>query len=248
MKLIIVDDEPKIRNGLAHLLATHCSWNVVGVCETAAEALSIMAREEIDVLITDIKMPEIDGLCLIEKIRDAHRNTEIIILSGYSNFRFAQRAIELGVRRYLTKPTNMRELLSLLEKLEIEKSCHKEKTEVTFMYTGDRIRQIPNLLVQQALEYIHLHYTGRLTIRDIAEHLAITPNYLSELFRIHLQMTLTEYVTGCRMEKACRLLRRPEYRVGDTAREVGFEDVRYFSSLFKKIYSMTPTEYRNQYV
>ena len=60
-----------------------------------------------DVIITDIKMPRMSGLDLIYKIRAVNAEVDVIIVSGYTNFSYAQRAIELGVTRYLTKPTNL---------------------------------------------------------------------------------------------------------------------------------------------
>ena len=91
------------------------------------EALEQLSVSYADVIITDIKMPEINGLDLINRIREKDENTKIIILSGYSDFSFAQRAIELGVTRYLTKPTNARELIGILE--EIEKNIQKHRSE-----------------------------------------------------------------------------------------------------------------------
>ncbi len=115
MKILIIDDEPKIRNGLSNLLSRREGWEVAGAYENASEALKYLAVNQVDVMITDIKMPEISGLELIARIRERDKKTAIIILSGYSDFQFAQRAIEPGVSRYLTKPTNSRELIRVLE-------------------------------------------------------------------------------------------------------------------------------------
>ena len=97
MKIVIVDDEPKIRNGLSKLLSSRPGFDITGVFENAMEALEQLSVSYADVIITDIKMPEINGLDLINRIREKDENTKIIILSGYSDFSFAQRAIELGV-------------------------------------------------------------------------------------------------------------------------------------------------------
>lgn len=99
MKIVIVDDEPKIRNGLSKLLSSRPGFEIIGVFENAMEALEQLSVSYADVIITDIKMPEINGLDLINRIREKDENTKIIILSGYSDFSFAQRAIELGVTR-----------------------------------------------------------------------------------------------------------------------------------------------------
>ena len=238
MKILIIDDEPKIRNGLSNLLTRREGWEVAGAYENAAYALKYLAVHQVDVMITDIKMPEISGLELIARIRERDKKTAIIILSGYSNFQFAQRAIELGVSRYLTKPTNPRELICVLEETEKKLGGKQEKEEDS--------GKIPNLFVQKAADYIKLNYSEKISIKEIADQLYLSPNYLSELFKKHTGKTISEYLTEYRLEKACQLLDHAEYRVGDVSGMVGIHDGRYFSNMFKKKYGMTPTEYRNR--
>lgn len=238
MKILIIDDEPKIRNGLSNLLTRREGWEVAGAYENAADALKYLAVNQVDVMITDIKMPEISGLELIARIRERDKKTAIIILSGYSNFQFAQRAIELGVSRYLTKPTNPRELICVLEETEKKLGGKQENEEDS--------GKIPNLFVQKAADYIKLNYSEKISIKEIADQLYLSPNYLSELFKKHTGKTISEYLTEYRLEKACQLLDHAEYRVGDVSGMVGIHDGRYFSNMFKKKYGMTPTEYRNR--
>ena len=198
MKIVFVDDEPKIRNGLSKLLSSRPGFEITGVFENAMEALEQLSVSYADVIITDIKMPEINGLDLINRIREKDENTKIIILSGYSDFSFAQRAIELGVTRYLTKPTNARELIGILE--EIEKNIQKPRSE------EKQEMKVTNLFVQN----------------------------------------VSEYIIDYRLEKACQFLKNPQLRIGEVSEKVGINDVRYFSSMFKKKYNLTPTEYRNK--
>lgn len=238
MKILIIDDEPKIRNGLSNLLTRREGWEVAGAYENAADALKYLAVNQVDVMITDIKMPEISGLELIARIRERDKKTAIIILSGYSNFQFAQRAIELGVSRYLTKPTNPRELICVLEETEKKLGGKQEKEKDS--------GKIPNLFVQKAADYIKLNYSEKISIKEIADQLYLSPNYLSELFKKHTGKTISEYLTDYRLEKACQLLDHAEYRVGDVSGMVGIHHGRYFSNMFKKKYGMTPTEYRNR--
>ena len=79
MKIVIVDDEPKIRNGLSKLLSSRPGFEIIGVFENSMEALEQLSVSYADVIITDIKMPEINGLDLINRIREKDENTKIII-------------------------------------------------------------------------------------------------------------------------------------------------------------------------
>lgn len=240
MDIVIVDDEPKIRNGLCRLLDNRNGWHVSGSYEDAVEALKSLALHQPDVIITDIKMPELNGLDMIGRMRESGQNVCIVILSGYSDFSFAQRAIELGVARYLTKPTNTRELIRVLE--EIEGKLDQEQGG------GGEKREIANLMVQKAMDYISLNYSGKISLKSIAAELYLSPNYLSELFKRHTQKNISEYITEYRLEKARKLLLQPEYKIADVSVLVGFGDARYFSSIFKRQYGITPADYRNRSV
>lgn len=253
MKLMIVDDEPKIRNGLLKLLGAREGWQVTGVFEDAHSALSALYEKEADVMVTDIKMPEVSGLELIRQIRERNQDIRIVILSGHSNFAYAQKAIELGVTRYLLKPTNPRELIAVLE--GIEKELFPATGDGTSGGTepegnADPVQEdgdgVGNLLVQKAIQYVEVHYGGRITLKDMSEELHLSPNYLCELFKRHTGKNLMEYVTEYRMKKAKTYLGNVEYKVSDVAEMVGYKEAKYFSSTFKKTYGMTPLEYRNK--
>ncbi len=240
MDIVIVDDEPKIRNGLRRLLDGRGSWHVSGTYEDAREALKSLALHQPDVIITDIKMPELNGLDMIGRMRETGQKAYIVILSGYSDFGFAQRAIELGVTRYLTKPTNTRELTGVLE--EIERKLDQDQGG-----PGEK-KEVANLMVQKAMDYIALNYSGKISLKTIAAELYLSPNYLSELFKRHTGKNISEYITDYRLDKARKYLLQPEYKIGDVSELVGFGDARYFSSTFKRQYGITPVEYRNSSV
>lgn len=242
MKIIIVDDEPKIRRGMKTLLEEQDGFEVVGIYDNAMSSLSDLDEKQPNVLITDIKMPEYSGLDLIEKIREKDKNLYIIILSGYGSFKYAQRAIRSGVYRYLTKPTNPRELISVLREIELKiegvnrtvsKSEEKESVEVG------------NLLIRKALDYIELHYAEKIGLKTLSDALYISPNYFSDLFRRHMKVKFSDFLIEYRLKKACILLKKPEYKVSEIAEMVGFRDSTYFSTVFKKTYNLTPLEYKN---
>ena len=106
-RVIIVDDEPVIRRGLRETI----EWDALGleVAGEAAdgnEALKLVRDIRPEILITDIRMPDMDGIALIREIRKTDLNVKITILSGYSDYDYLKEAIRLGVDNYLLKPTN----------------------------------------------------------------------------------------------------------------------------------------------
>lgn len=237
MKAIVVDDEHKIRLGLCELIEELENWEVAGSFQNAAPAIHYLKNQNVDVIITDIKMPHVSGLDLIYQIREADSLVDVIIVSGYTNFSYAQRAIELGVTRYLTKPTNPNELIGILRQIERKQRGEENRREES---------RPGNQLILKAREYIAQNYRRKITLKEMAEELYISPNYLCELFKRHTDKNLTEYILEYRIDRAKELLMDVRHRVNDVASLSGFSDSQYFSSLFKKKVGMTPTEYRNK--
>ena len=242
MKIMIVDDEPKIRRGMKTLLEEQDGFEVIGIYDNAMSSLSDIAEKQPNVLITDIKMPEYSGLDLIEKIREKDKNLYIIILSGYGSFKYAQRAIRSGVYRYLTKPTNPRELISVLR--EIELKIEGVNRTVSKSEENESV-EVGNLLIRKALDYIELHYAEKIGLKTLSDALYISPNYFSDLFRRHMKVKFSDFLIEYRLKKACILLKKPEYKVSEISEMVGFRDSTYFSTVFKKTYNLTPLEYKN---
>lgn len=123
--MLIVDDEPSILYGLKDII----DWEeygveIAGLAGNGMEALKIIDSKKINILLTDIRMPEIDGIELIGHIRRRNPEIRVIILSGYDDFNYVKEAIKLGVENYLLKPLNKNELSSTLlntvEKIESE--------------------------------------------------------------------------------------------------------------------------------
>lgn len=117
MTVLIVDDERIAREGLRDLIDWSSLGLCVGFCATNGEqALEWMRKNQVDIVITDIKMPKMDGLELLCHMSEQGINATTIILSGFNDFRYAQKAIQYGVLHYLLKPIHMEELLEVLKK------------------------------------------------------------------------------------------------------------------------------------
>lgn len=233
MRVVIVDDEARTRKGLQQLLSEKEGIDVCGVYENPQEALESMQNNPPDVLITDIRMPQLSGLELIQAIREKWPQLNIIILSGYRDFGYAQQAISVGVSRYLTKPTDPEELLAALAGLQ----NHKEP---------EAQPEVANQMVQATLDSIEQHYAERISLKSLAETLYVSPPYLCKLFKKHTGQNLSEYLAAFRVHKAKQLLQNPRCKVAEVAELVGFNDARYFSTTFKKYCGFSPLEYRNR--
>ncbi|MBN3522411.1 response regulator transcription factor [Paenibacillus apiarius] len=136
MKLLIVDDEVIIRTGLARVLPWHdLGFDVLPPCASAEEAMEAIAADKPHLVLTDIRMTGADGLTLAAHIRETSPDTETIVLTGYDDFRYAQRALREGVCDYLLKTSRPDDIMKaairakerILEKLERSKSMSKRE-------------------------------------------------------------------------------------------------------------------------
>ncbi len=244
MNVMIIDDEPKIRKGISRLIEAQEGWDAVASFADAESALRYLYENEVDAIITDIQMPGKSGLDMIDEIRRVNRDIPIVIISGYCRFDYAQRAIEQGVRKYLTKPSSPNEIKETLMQIENELKERFEETKEKVEHNGLQM-PVNNLLILRAIEYIQNNFQNKLTLHDVAAPLFISPNYLSELFKKTTHVCFSDFLQNVRMEKAAQYLQDVSLKVSAVAELTGFSDVRYFSSAFKKQYGMTPLAYRN---
>lgn len=115
IKLLLVDDEKPIRDGIAQILPRQeLNITLTAVCANALEALDSMEENMPDILLTDMKMPGIDGLTLVERAQKLNPAIVCIVLSGYGEFELAQRAMKMGIQYYLLKPCSKEELTEAL--------------------------------------------------------------------------------------------------------------------------------------
>lgn len=128
MRIVVVEDEAPIREGMVKLLSKiNADYEVVGKAEDGEKGYQIIKELEPDLVIMDIRMPKMDGLKMLKKLRDEQVKCRAIVLSAYSDFEYAQEAISLKIENYLLKPIKIPELKRALK--QVEESISQEKDE-----------------------------------------------------------------------------------------------------------------------
>ncbi|MDO5416088.1 MAG: response regulator [Lachnospiraceae bacterium] len=116
-RILIAEDEEDVRNGIVKWInESGTEFHVAGAAKDGAEALKLLKELEPDILVTDICMPKVNGLELIEEVRRLRDSMPVIVVSGYDEFSYARAAMQMGVREYLLKPFLPRDLVEVLEK------------------------------------------------------------------------------------------------------------------------------------
>jgi len=239
LKIIVVDDEDLIRMGLVKMLTdAGAGYMVVGSYSDGDTAINAILNSDADVVITDIRMPDLDGLQLVKSIYELNKNISIIVLSGYRDFEYAQALINYRIVKYLLKPINQNELFKCLDKIAETKGISTG---------GDTDAAGSKRVVEQVKQIIKEEYAQELNLNLLSQRVFLNPKYLSRMFKKETGINITDYQIYIRMEKAKHLLKENQgMKVYEIAAFVGYSDSVFFSKLFKRLMGVTPMEYRNQ--
>ena len=146
-QVLIVDDEEIVCRGMAQFVKwKEHGFEVAAIATSVDEALLILRKMHIDVVFTDIRMPEKSGIDLLREIREQKFDTQCVILSGYSDFDYAKEAMRYGAVEYLTKPVNLREVEQFLDRMRTKLNKLVEERL-------DHTRQMEGLLLSIARGY-----------------------------------------------------------------------------------------------
>lgn len=242
-KVIVVDDEETIVRGLVSCMPwEQYGCEVVATAGSGREALELAREHKPDILFTDINMPEMDGIALIAGLRSEYPDMRITILTGYPVFEYAQKAVEMGVTRYLLKPSKFAQLEEALSAMTQSLSgSPEEQTE------PDGAEASQNFIIKNAVKYIEEHYAEKITLQDVAQSVYVSQWHLSKLISKNTDGSFTDLINSIRIRKAKELLADPALRIWEISEMVGFGDVSHFSRIFKKYENMSANEYRNRF-
>lgn len=244
-KVILIDDEPIIVQGLVRSVPWEkYGCRVVGTAGDGLEGKRLIEEHGPDMVFLDICMPQMDGLAMVAALQSEHRNTQITILTGFRDFDYAKQALNLGVARYLLKPSNMEEIEEAIRFMASRAPDRDVEGQET---PPEQENAAGNFIVRNALAYIEENYREKLLLSDVAEKTYVSQWHLSKLLNKETGQNFSEILNGVRIDKAKELMKDPALRIGDVAEQVGFLDLAHFSRVFKKLNGISANEYRNQY-
>ena len=253
-RVVLIDDEAWTLAGLEKTFRwSEEGFEVVERFTGARAALAYLDREGADVIFTDIRMPGMTGLELLQHLRESACDAEVVIVSGFSDFGYAKQAIHWRALEYLVKPVSFEEADALLKRLGRrleEKSrlttLHHSQAEPDGAGVAEKEQEtrVDNLAFSELLDYMRTHYAEPLQLRDLAVRCHISLSYCCLLFQKTMNKTFSEYLTELRMKAAAALLREGAMILSEVSEHVGFHDYYYFIRVFRKFYGITPSRYR----
>lgn len=242
-KVALIDDEHIIVEGLRRVLPWEkMGCSVVGTASDGVSGLALIREKKPDILFTDIRMPNMDGLTMLAAVRSEFPGMQVSVLTAFRDFDYAQRAMHLGACRYLLKPSKMDELneavCEMIRRLDTLPNTHENQT-------GEKgASEASSFVVRAALAYMQAHCTEKLSLGDVADHVYVSQWHLSKLINKDTGQSFFDLLSSMRIERAKTLLADPSMRVHAVAEQTGFADVAHFSKSFKRLTGQTPGEYR----
>jgi two-component system response regulator YesN len=161
--LLIVEDEKKIRQGIrAMALRSGVQVSRILECADGEQALEIIPKEPVDVMITDIRMPRMDGIALVQKMQSCRQVPLTIVLSGYDDFSYAVELMRSGVREYILKPVEREQLFAAIRKMDAEIEKRQAAREMTLQINRQQLKylMLDREITPRELHVITEQFTG----------------------------------------------------------------------------------------
>lgn len=237
-KVMIADDEMYMLEAMEKLI----NWEkmdcrLVYKAQNGLELINQIKVEVPDIVITDIKMPLVNGIEVAQYIYENMLHTKVIILSAYADFEYAQEAISYDVCGYIIKTSAIEMLPEMIQKAigKMSKSLDDEIDE----------KVCSEDIMVKLQRYINAHFTEKLTLAQISKDIHANGSYLSRLYKTKTGQNLFDAINKMRIEKSKELM-LSGYKIYEAAQLVGIDDVSYFSRVFKKYEGCSPREYEKK--
>jgi signal transduction histidine kinase/DNA-binding LacI/PurR family transcriptional regulator/CheY-like chemotaxis protein len=228
--VLVVDDDPGILN--MHRRLIEQTGRQVLTAQDGREALAMVEQQKPDLILLDLIMPEMDGFAVLEQLREREstRSIPVIILTAHLLSDADLERCNRGVATILGKGL-----------FTAEETLRHVETALARQHTLSRAAQG---LIRKAMAYIHTHYAEPLTREEIADHIGISADYMTDCFRQELGITPIAYIRRYRIRRACELLRTSDQSITQVALAVGFSDGAHFTRTFTREVGTTPRAFR----
>jgi YesN/AraC family two-component response regulator len=228
--VLVVDDDPGILDLHSRLIEQ--TGRQVVTARNGCEALAQVEVQMPDLILLDLMMPEMDGFAMLDELRakESTRDIPVVILTAHPLSDADLDRCNRGVATILGKG-----IFSAEETLEhVEAALARQQT----------LNRTTQQLIRKAMTFIHTRYSATLTREEIASHIGISADYLTDCFHQELGITPITYIRRFRIRQACELLQNSDQSITQIALAVGFSDSAHFTRTFQREMKVTPRAFR----
>lgn len=240
--ILLVEDEMLLRQSLMrHIDSLDAGFKVAFQASNGAEALQHLKSGTVHLVLTDIRMPVMDGLALAKRVHEQFPHIFTVVLTGYADFEYAREALKQGVFDYLLKPVTPEDLESTLSRarLQLQKYCELQEDRSLMGRDAEEI-------VEYAVLYMREHYMDEIDIGAFSASMGFSSAYLTKIFNKYKGDTPLKFLTDLRIHEAKQLLTNTALPIREVGERVGYPDQFHFSKTFRKLTGQNPTAYRKQ--
>ena len=244
--LLVVEDNVELLMLMTQLLSSKYH---VKTATNGKEALEIIHKEELDIIISDVMMPIMDGLELTQQLKNDpnYQHLPIILLTAKTQEENRAEALQLGADSYVTKPFKLSDLELRINNIVENRKRIKEEfiNQGAVFQKTDEEPSPDDLFLKQAMECVHQHLDDSDYDREaFAADMGASSSKLYNKLRALTGMNVSSFIRDIRLKEAMRMAKQnPQLRVSDLAYSVGFKDPKYFATCFKKEFGVQPSEY-----
>lgn len=248
--VLVVEDNDDILQLMQRLLSSDYD---VHTATNGKEALLMLEHEKIDLIVSDIMMPEMDGIEMSSAIKNniEYSHIPIILLTAKTDEKDRAEAYESGADAFISKPFNLNVLHARIKNLlrNRERIAHDFKSQLVFDMKEMNITNLDETFLQKAFDCVNQHLDdSSFDQQQFSEEMGVSKSTLYNKLKTLTGLNTSAFITNIRMKAACRIMdQNRQIRISELAYAVGFNDPKYFSSCFKKEFNMRPTEYLERF-
>ncbi|HEY8937827.1 MAG TPA: response regulator, partial [Cyclobacteriaceae bacterium] len=246
-KVLIVEDNAEVR---AYIKSIFYGKYKILEAEEGKEGLNVVLEEIPDLVISDVMMPIMDGITLCKEIKSNMKTSHIpvILLTARTSLIFKVEGLEMGADDYVTKPFNPKVLelkvRNIMRTHEVMRNLFRDNKLLTIEPKRVTLNSSDERFVQQALESIEKNMSNaEYSVEDLGVDVGMSRMQLYRKLKALTGQSANEFIRTIRLKRAAQLLEQNQLTIAEVTYEVGFVDLQYFRECFKKLFSLTPSEY-----
>ncbi len=237
--LLLIDDETWFLESLKEVLGD--TYNV-HTASSGKEGIQKYLDIRVDLILLDLAMPEMDGIEVLQRIREVNPWIPVIIMTGHSTIERAETAASLGVQGYIKKPFDTEVLNEKIKNILALRELHLVTAGLPEMIVVDTEDLKESTFI--ILKYLHNNYHRRISLKELAKESKQSVSNLCRTFKEGTGITVLDYLQNLRITMAKRLIEKTNYSIATVAKLIGMEDESYFSRIFKREVGTSPNRYR----